>query len=124
MAYGIQIYNSSGNLTLDTATRCSSIIVSGTVTVTTSTSNTGIYYIGESDPISMPGILNGNDNEYEIWMAPTFTLGTTALLGESVSIVRPGDNSTGDPANGTFLLRFFGNTGGVNKNFIYYGFRY
>ena len=124
MAYGIQIRNADGDLTLDTTTRCSNIIVSGTVSVTTSSSATAYYYIGLSSPIAMPGILNGNDSEYEVWMSPTFSLSTSNILAESVSIERPGDIASGDPADGYFKLRFNGSAPSTTKTFTYYGFRY
>jgi hypothetical protein len=124
MAYGIQIYNGSGDLTLDTATRCSSIVVSGTVSIITSSTATAFYYIGLSSAISMPGILNGNDSEYEVWMSPTFSLATSNILAESVDIKRPGDISSGVPADGTFVIRFNGSAPSTTKTFIYYGFRY
>jgi len=126
MAYGIQIRNALGNITLDTTTRSANLIVSGTVSVTTSATKTGNYYEGLSTAISFPGITQANTNIFEIMLIPKFVyLGTTgSSIAEHVVILRPSDIGAGNPANSTFKFRFYGVVASVTKSFTYWGFRY
>ena len=126
MAFGIQIRNDLGNIALDTTTRSANLIVAGTVSVTTSATQTGSYYEGLSTAISFPGITQANTNIFEIMLIPKFVyIGeTTSNVAEHSIILRPSDIGAGNPANSTFKFRFYGRTASDTENFTYWGFRY
>ena len=126
MAFGIQVRNDLGNITLDTTTRSANLIVAGTVSVTTSATKTNNYYEGLSTAISFPGITQANSNIFEIMLIPKFIyLGNAnSYIAEHVVILRPSDIGAGNPTNSTFKFRFYGNDASDLKSFTYWGFRY
>jgi hypothetical protein len=127
MAYGLQIRNAANTLVLDTSTRMSNVITSGTVTFTTDSSKTGVfYYEGVSSPITMTGVAQNNENEYGIWFSPEFELAhsTVLLVRESAGVLRPNDITSGNPAANTFKIKLYSLTGNVQRTFSYYGFRF
>jgi len=76
MAYGIQIKNANNQITMDTSTRVSNLIMSGTVNVNSGSSQPGgpgTFYVGFSAYQNFPGATNTggtwNDAEFGLWIA-------------------------------------------------------
>jgi|TARA_R110002074_G_scaffold55025_1_gene136919 hypothetical protein len=91
MAYGIQIKNSSNNITLDTTTRVSNIVVSGTISVNSGTTQEGGYNTVYSDYVNFPGSTNTSGvqttAEFAVWVAgQTTSTGAGASLFEHIYI--------------------------------------
>jgi hypothetical protein len=113
MAYGVQIRNSSGTLTLDTSTRVANVISSGTVSITASTSS-GFYWLGTSSSIALTGMTTSNTGEYDVWLANNPS-GIAATLLEGCTINR-GTNS--------FTVTYQSFTQNSSVTLKYMGFRY
>jgi hypothetical protein len=81
MAFGVEIYNSSGELILDTNTRATNIIISGSTTITTPSASSGGVYTANSANIDFIGLTPNNSSEYSFWSAsnPASPSGTTTV---------------------------------------------
>ena len=93
MAYGIQVFNASGNLTLDISDRVSGIVSRGSFSVTTGTTNVGgqvPQYEGTSGTITFTGMTPTNDDEFEVWISGNIP---TAQFGLTNFVINRGTNS-------------------------------
>jgi hypothetical protein len=114
MAFGVEIYNSSGELILDTNTRATNIIISGSTTITASTLS-GSLYTGNSANIDFIGLTPDNSSEYSFWSAsnPATPSGTT-----TVSVIRY--NRFTDK----FSIRYTSSIANDSVTVDYWGIRY
>jgi hypothetical protein len=112
MAYGFQIYNSSGELILDSNTRITNVIVSGSTTITVPSTSP---FIANSANIDFPGLTPTNDSEYSFWSAsnPTITNGSTVLT--AIFFYRFTDK---------FRIEYRAVTAGASVTVNYMGIRY
>jgi len=91
--YGTQVFNASGNLTLDISDRVSGIVSRGSFSVTTGTTNVGgqvPQYEGTSSAISFTGMTTTNDDEFEVWISGNIP---TAQFGLTSFVINRGTNS-------------------------------
>lgn len=91
--YGIQVFNASGNLTMDVSDRVSGIVSRGSLSVTTGTTNVGgavPQYEGTSSAISFTGMTTTNDDEFEVWISGDIP---TAQFGLTNFVINRGTNS-------------------------------
>ena len=91
--YGTQVFNASGNLTLDISDRVSGIVSRGSFSVTTGTTNVGgqvPQYEGTSSAISFTGMTTTNDDEFEVWISGNIP---TAQFGLTNFVINRGTNS-------------------------------
>ena len=91
--YGMQVFNASGNLTLDISDRVSGIVSRGSFSVTTGTTNVGgqvPQYEGTSSAISFTGMTTTNDDEFEVWISGNIP---TAQFGLTNFVINRGTNS-------------------------------
>lgn len=114
MAYGVQILNANGDLTLDTTTVVSNSLVLGTVGINSGTTLSGGYYTGTSSAISCPGMSTTNTDVIEVWLGNNAT-GQAGSLNEGC-IVNRGTNE--------FTVSFRSLTANTNISLKYYGYRF
>ena len=114
MSYGIQIFNSSGTKTYDTGLdRSSSVVINGTVSITTDTSASATFnYYGDSSSISCPGMTTGNSENFYVY---AFGWGNADIRNPSYAEIIRSTNS--------FVIRFFARNNNYTSNIRYYVLR-
>jgi hypothetical protein len=112
MAYGVEIYNSSGQLILSDTTKLTNIIVSGTTTLTSPTTGSGGVFTVVSSSISFPGLTASNTTEYNFWTAVQGFQNTATGNFERVIFNRNTDTFTVEyrafAASRTITVRWWG----------------
>ena len=111
MAYGVEIYNSSGELILGQTTRLANVIVSGSTTLTTSSTSP---YTATSGSISFPGLSASNSAEYGFWTADN-SIDISSAQFESIAFNRSSE---------TFTVTYNSITGSKTRTINWLGIRY
>ena len=112
MSYGIQIFNSSGTKTYDTELdRSSSVVINGTVSITTNQGSFPFYY-GDSSSISCPGMTTGNSENFYVY---AFGWGNADIRNPSYAEIIRSTNS--------FVIRFYSRNSNYTSNIRYYVLR-
>lgn len=114
MPYGVEIYNSSGELILGQTTRTASIIVSGVTTLTSPTTGSGGIYTVISSSINFPGLSASNTAEYNFW---------TATKGGNDASVN-WDRVIFNRSNGTFTIEYRAYAASRTITIRWWGIRY
>ena len=114
MAYGVEIYNSSGELILSDTTKTASIIVSGVTTLTSPTTGSGGIYTVISSSINFPGLSASNTAEYNFW---TTAQGGGGGFGTLEALIF-------NRSNDTFTIEYRAFSPNVTKVVRWWGIRY
>lgn len=115
MPYGVELYNSSGQLILSDTTKLTNIIVSGTTTLTSPTTGSGGVFTVVSSSISFPGLSASNTAEYDFWTAVQGLQDTATGNFERVIFNR---------SNGTFTIEYRAYAASRTITVRWWGIRY
>jgi hypothetical protein len=114
MAYGVQLFDALSVNIFDTNTdKLTSAVNSGSVTGTIPGSSPYVYTSGA---ISFSGVLATNASTHDVFLTGNWP---PVFLGNygTVEVLRPGDIAAGDPADGTFKIRFNGYVGIASQSY-------
>lgn len=117
MAYGLEVRNSSGTITLTSGTGRINIINNGSTSATTGGS--GGVYEGFTPYISFPGMTVANTDEYDVAIT-TPTVEAGAPLGLASTL----ETTTVERDTDQFRIRYTSTVNAKTFTFKYFCFRY
>ena len=114
--YGLQVFNTAGDLTLDTTYRVPGSVVVGSSSVNSGTTGVGTpaSYTGTSGTISFPGMTPTNETDFDVWILDNIPAGGAWSVNEF----------TINRGTGSFTVTFKTDTSNYTLNFNYIGMRF